>query len=156
MSEVSGVLFERVRKTLRQKNALTCELGKCLRGECSITECPVEEWISELKSASESIYEKTLSLEAKVFHALSDPIRVKIVKLLAIKRELCSCEIQVAIAQSQSLTSYHLGLLREAGILRTEKHGVWAYYKISSPKAVSMINMADKIIKETLNKARKE
>jgi len=145
MSEVSEVLFERVRRTMEQKDILECQLGRCLLGECSLTECPVEDWIGELRGKAESIHKKDLTLEARVFHALSDPLRVKIVKLLAIKGELCACEIQAAIGESQSSASYHIGLLRKAGIVTAEKHGVWAYYKISSPKVLSMINMADKI-----------
>jgi len=146
MSEVSEVLFERVKRTMEQKDILTCQLGRCLLGECSITECPVEDWIGELRSKAESIDKKASTLEARVFHALSDPLRVKIVKLLAIKGELCACEVQAAIGESQSSTSYHIGLLRKAGIVTVEKHGVWAYYKLSSPPTVlSMISIADKI-----------
>ena len=145
MSEVREVLFERVRKTIEQKDGLTCQLGRCLLGECSITECPVEDWIRELKTITESIRKENLELEAKIFHALSDPLRVKVVKLLAKKKELCACEIQAAISESQSSTSYHIGLLRKAGIVTAEKRGVWAYYKLSSPMVLSVISIADKI-----------
>jgi len=145
MIELSEVLFKRVRNTMKQKDILDCQLGKCLIGECSLSECPVEDWIGDLRGKAESIHKKALRLEARVFHALSDPLRVKIVKLLAMKGELCACEIQAAIGESQSSASYHIGLLRKAGIVTAEKHGVWAYYKISSPTVLSMINMADKI-----------
>ncbi len=147
MSEVSAVLFERVRKTMKQKDTLTCRLGRCLLGECSVAECPVEEWINELRDKAESINKKALTLEARVFHALSHPLRLKIVKLLAIKGELCACEIQAAIGESQSSTSYHIGLLRKAGILKAEKHGVWAYYTLSSPKVLSIISITDKMLR---------
>lgn len=145
MVGVSEILFERVRRTMEQKDVLECQLGRCLLGECSVTECPVEDWIGELRGKAESINKKALTLEARVFHALSDPLRVKIVKLLAMKGELCACEIQAAIGESQSSTSYHIGLLREAGIVTAEKHGVWAYYRLSSPAVLSMISMADEI-----------
>lgn len=145
MSEVSEVLFERVRRTMKQKDILTCQLGKCLLGECSITECPVEDWIAELRGKTESIDKKTLTLEAVVFHALSDPTRLRIIKLLAMQGRLCACEIQAAIGESQSLTSYHMGLLKKAGIVKAEKHGVWAYYRLSSPMVISIISVADKI-----------
>jgi len=145
MIELSEVLFKRVRNTMKQKDILDCQLGKCLIGECSLSECPVEDWIGDLRGKAESIHKKALRLEARVFHALSDPLRVNIVKLLAMKGELCACEIQAAIGESQSSASYHIGLLRKAGIVTAEKHGVWAYYKISSPTVLSMINMADKI-----------
>jgi len=145
MSEVQEVLFERVKKTMEQKDGLTCQLGRCLLGECSITECPVEDWIGELRTITESIRKENLELEARIFHALSDPLRIKIVKLLAMKRRLCACEIQAALSESQPSTSYHIGLLRKAGIVTAEKRGVWAYYKLSGPMVQSMIGMADRI-----------
>ncbi len=147
MTQVSNTLFERVKRTMEQKETLqyNCKPARCLRGECSMDECPVEDWIEDLKATIESIPQKTVEEEAEIFHALSDPIRIRIIRLLAIKGELCSCEIQAAIGEKQPITSYHLNLLKKNGILKAEKRGKWTYYRISSPEIISLIEKADKI-----------
>jgi len=111
-------------------------------------ECPVESWIDELKNTAQSIPEEDVKDMAEVFHALSDPLRIKILKLLAVMGELCGCEIQVAFNLKQPAISYHLNLLRKAGVLNAEKRGTWMYYRIGKPEVLSLLAIADKIKKE--------
>lgn len=59
--------------------------------------------------------------------ALSDPNRVKIVKMLQ-RRVLCVCEIQEALALAQSTASKHLKILVEAGLITYSKEGLWVNY----------------------------
>jgi ArsR family transcriptional regulator, arsenate/arsenite/antimonite-responsive transcriptional repressor len=66
----------------------------------------------------------------RVFRALSDETRVRIVKLLLI-RELCVCEIEQALNISQPRASRHLGILEDAGLLRSRRVGSWVHYRIS-------------------------
>ncbi len=63
----------------------------------------------------------------KVMKALSDPNRVRIVKLLQ-QRALCVCELQAALAVSQPTVSKHLKLLEEAGLVSFRKEGQWVNY----------------------------
>jgi len=157
MTQVSNVLFERVKRTMEHKETLLCDcnLEICLKGECSMDECPVEDWIDELKTVIKSISQETVRREAEVFHALSDPQRIKIVRLLALKGELCSCEIQAALGEKQPITSYHLNLLKRSGILKAEKRGKWMYYRTSTPQVISLIETADKINHLSIQKLKR-
>jgi len=66
----------------------------------------------------------------KVMKALSDPNRVKMVKLLQ-RRELCVCEIQQALGLAQSTASKHLKILEEAGLIAYRKEGPWVNYRLA-------------------------
>jgi len=66
---------------------------------------------------------------AKVMKALSDPTRLKIVKMLQHKT-LCVCEIQAALGHSQPNVSKHLKILQEAGLVEFQKDGLWVNYAL--------------------------
>jgi ArsR family transcriptional regulator len=78
----------------------------------------------------------------KVMKALSDPNRVKIVKMLHHKA-LCVCELQAALKISQPAVSKHLKILEEAGLVNFKKDGLWVNYYLSkgenSPYAASLL-----------------
>ena len=78
----------------------------------------------------------------KVMKALSDPNRVKIIKMLQHKL-MCVCEIQEALHMSQSSVSKHLKVLEEAGLVDYKKDGLWVNYcltyGIKSPYAASLM-----------------
>jgi ArsR family transcriptional regulator len=78
----------------------------------------------------------------KVMKALSDPSRVKIVKMLQ-HRVMCVCEIQAALDLAQSTVSKHLKVLEDAGLLGHEKEGLWVNYHLTdgsnSPYAASLL-----------------
>ena len=67
---------------------------------------------------------------AKVFKALSDETRIRILKMLE-GRPLCVCEIQHVLKGSQPNVSHHLKTLHEAGLVESEKHGLWVAYRLS-------------------------
>jgi ArsR family transcriptional regulator len=64
-----------------------------------------------------------------VFKALTDETRLKIIKLLE-QGELCVCDIVAALAMQQSKVSFHLGVLKEAGLIQDRKQGKWTHYRI--------------------------
>jgi ArsR family transcriptional regulator len=64
-----------------------------------------------------------------LFHALSDETRLEIVELLR-KGERCVCELTDSIGAAQSRLSFHLRVLRDAGIVRDRKDGRWVYYEL--------------------------
>jgi ArsR family transcriptional regulator len=66
----------------------------------------------------------------KVMKALSDPNRIKMVKLLQ-RRVLCVCEIQEALGLAQSTASKHLKILEEAGLITYLKEGPWVNYRLA-------------------------
>ncbi len=68
---------------------------------------------------------------ARLGKALSDPIRVQIVDVLrAHAGKVCVCELVPLFDVSQPTISHHLKVLREAGIVESEKQGLWAYYYV--------------------------
>jgi ArsR family transcriptional regulator, arsenate/arsenite/antimonite-responsive transcriptional repressor len=69
----------------------------------------------------------------KVMKALSDPNRVKIVKLLQHKTSLCVCEIRSLLGIAQPTVSKHLKTLEEAGLVEYSKNGRWVNYSVASP-----------------------
>ncbi|MFO7665166.1 MAG: metalloregulator ArsR/SmtB family transcription factor [Desulfobacterales bacterium] len=78
----------------------------------------------------------------KVAKALSDPNRVKIIKMLQHKK-MCVCEIQALLNIAQPSVSKHLKILENAGLVGSEKDGLWVNYFLadgsSSPYAASLL-----------------
>jgi len=78
----------------------------------------------------------------KVMKALSDPSRVKIIKLLQ-QKSMCVCELQAALKLAQPTVSKHLKILEEAGLVDYRKEGLWVNYFLangkSSPYAASLL-----------------
>jgi len=78
----------------------------------------------------------------RVMKAVSDPTRVKILKVLG-KRMMCVCELQAALGTAQSTTSKHLKILEDAGLVESHKDGLWVNYTVAdgrqSPYAASLL-----------------
>lgn len=78
----------------------------------------------------------------RVMKALSDPNRVKLLKMLQ-ERVMCVCELRAALHLAQPTVSKHLKILEEAGLVHREKDGLWVNYRISggsrSPYAASLL-----------------
>jgi ArsR family transcriptional regulator len=66
---------------------------------------------------------------ARLFHALSDETRLAILDLLH-DGEHCVCDLQDALDAAQSRLSFHLKVLREAGLVTDRKEGRWSYYAL--------------------------
>jgi ArsR family transcriptional regulator len=66
----------------------------------------------------------------KSFKALSDETRVRILKLL-LERECCVCEVMQALDISQTRASRNLGLLQDAGFVKSRRDGLWVVYSIN-------------------------
>lgn len=69
------------------------------------------------------------------FHALSDPLRLKVLELLQ-QQELCVCELCEHLEVSQSKLSFHLKTLKEAELVRSRQEGRWIYYSLNLPQFV--------------------
>ncbi|KUG14359.1 arsenical resistance operon repressor [hydrocarbon metagenome] len=77
---------------------------------------------------------RALPAYAAVFKALSDETRLRIFLLLG-EQELCVCQIQVALAISQTRVSRHLTVLRHAGLVAARREGLWMYYSRAEPES---------------------
>lgn len=69
----------------------------------------------------------------KSIAALNDETRVLILRFIDVNGEVCVCDLQASLGMIQSRLSRHLKILKEAGFLRVERKGTWAYYSIRSP-----------------------
>lgn len=78
----------------------------------------------------------------RVMKALSDPGRVKIVKMLA-EKAMCVCEIRAVLGLAQPTVSKHLRILEEAGLVKAEKDKLWVNYSLedcpASPYAACLL-----------------
>lgn len=68
---------------------------------------------------------------AELFHALSDPTRLEIIGLLA-GGERCVCELQDSLEAAQSRLSFHLRVLKDAGLVTDRREGRWSYYTLNA------------------------
>jgi ArsR family transcriptional regulator len=66
----------------------------------------------------------------RVMKAVSDPTRVKMLKILE-RRTMCVCELQTALGTAQSTTSKHLKILEDAGLVASFKDGLWVNYTLA-------------------------
>jgi ArsR family transcriptional regulator len=73
--------------------------------------------------------ENKMKMFIRVMKALSDPNRVKVVKMLGI-RPLCVCEITAILGLAQPTVSKHLKVLEEAGLVESWKEGSWVNYRL--------------------------
>ncbi len=69
---------------------------------------------------------------AQVFKALGDPVRLRLISLIGAHRggEVCVCDLTAAFDLTQPTISHHLKVLREAGIIGSERRGTWVYYRL--------------------------
>lgn len=71
--------------------------------------------------------------ELEVLRALADPLRWEIVGLLA-NEQLCVCHLTEELGVAQPLVSHHLKVLRDAGLVQSERFRYWTYYQLRSER----------------------
>jgi ArsR family transcriptional regulator len=70
---------------------------------------------------------------AALFKAVADPVRLRLLSLIACHEggESCVCDLLDAFDMTAPSVSYHLKVLREAGLVTSERRGTWVYYRVS-------------------------
>ena len=111
----------------------SCEINEDGKPSCDQIE-NLEKILSEMPS------EEEMQKNADIIKALADPTRLKIVYLLSKSNELCVCEIMAALDKPQPTVSHHLNLLKNAGLLKWRKEGVWTHYRLSKMKILDSID----------------
>ena len=84
---------------------------------------------------------------SSVFKALSDETRLRIIKLLE-NGELCVCHIVAAVDMSQSRISFHLKILKEAGLVKDRREGRWTHYRLDESdlfKRLLFLSIAERV-----------
>jgi ArsR family transcriptional regulator len=79
-----------------------------------------------------------LARTARWFHALSDETRLLIIERLS-EGELCVCDLTEALRTGQSRLSFHLRILKDAGLLNGRREGRWMYYSLN-PETVDELH----------------
>lgn len=69
----------------------------------------------------------------KTIGAINDETRLKILRFIDINGEVCVCDIENTFNMIQSRVSRHLKILKEAGFVKVDRRGRWAYYSIRNP-----------------------
>ena len=67
---------------------------------------------------------------ARLFAALGDPVRLRLLSLIAAVDEVCSCDLEEPVGKSQPTVSHHTKLLAEAGLITGEKRGRWMMWRV--------------------------
>jgi ArsR family transcriptional regulator len=78
-----------------------------------------------------TITEPTVERAARLFHALSDEKRLRIIEVLR-GGERCVCDLVDVLDAGQSLLSFHLKTLKAAGLVSDRKQGRWSYYRLNA------------------------
>ncbi|HVX23697.1 MAG TPA: metalloregulator ArsR/SmtB family transcription factor [Acidimicrobiales bacterium] len=67
---------------------------------------------------------------ARVLGALADPVRLRLLSVVAARSEVCSCDLEAPLGKSQPTISHHTRVLADAGLLVGEKRGRWTWWRI--------------------------
>ena len=67
---------------------------------------------------------------AHLFAALADPVRLRLLSIVASHGEVCSCDLQVPLGKSQPTVSHHTKALAEAGLIVGERRGKWMWWRV--------------------------
>jgi len=108
--------------------------------------CPHEDpakYVAELRELADNVAgTNEAEKHCRIFKALADTNRLRILKLLDV-REMCVCEIMIALDLTQPTASYHLKIMENVGLLKSRKEGKWVYYSIADPKIIEIVFKSD-------------
>jgi ArsR family transcriptional regulator, arsenate/arsenite/antimonite-responsive transcriptional repressor len=101
------------------------------------TSCPVEPLVREPLTARTAV-----TLAAK-FKALSDPVRLRLLSSVASHAggAACVCDISAGVDVSQPTISHHLKVLRDAGLLTSERRASWVYYSVVPEELMTLSSL---------------
>ncbi len=78
---------------------------------------------------------------AAAFAALADPVRLRLLSLVAAAGEVCSCDLEGPLAKSQPTISHHTKALAEAGLIVGERRGRWMWWRVA-PERIEALRAA--------------
>ncbi len=89
----------------------------------------------------------------RVMKALSDPSRVRALKLLE-ERKLCVCELQVLLGLAQSTVSKHMKTLEDAGLVESERQGTWIIYRLAKGDESDLMEILGNVLDNACKAAK--
>ena len=129
---------------LKQKPRVSKRLERLVKSGI----CPAEDvskYASQLRQLVHEITdENAVKTQSRLFKALADETRLKILMLLDI-REMCVCEIMVALNLTQPTASHHLGILETVGLVKDRREGKWVFYSLKNKPIMKLIREPMKI-----------
>ena len=78
--------------------------------------------------------EADAAARAHVHAALADPVRLRLLSLVAAAGELCSCDLTGPLGKSQPTVSHHTKVLAEAGLIVGDRRGRWTYWSVPAER----------------------
>ena len=75
---------------------------------------------------------------AGVLAALADPVRLRLLSLVAAQNEVCSCDLEAPLGKSQPTVSHHTRVLSEAGLVVGEKRGRWMWWRVDADRLAAI------------------
>ena len=75
---------------------------------------------------------------AHAFAALADPVRLRLLSLVAAAGEVCSCDLERPLGKSQPTISHHTKALADAGLIVGEKRGRWMWWRVVPERVASL------------------
>jgi ArsR family transcriptional regulator len=86
----------------------------------------------------EPLSERDAAELARVLAALADPVRLRLLSLVASQAEICSCYLEGPLAKSQPTIYHHTKVLADAGLLVGEKRGRWTWWRVDAERLATV------------------
>jgi ArsR family transcriptional regulator len=87
---------------------------------------------------AEPLSERDARALASSFAALSDPVRLRLLSLIASNDEVCSCDLEAPLKRSQPTVSHHTKALAEAGLIVGERRGKWMWWRVVPDRVAAL------------------
>jgi len=99
----------------------------------------LEEYAQELKNLTNELAEpKYFKSQSRLLKALANDTRLKMLRLLSMK-EMCVCELTIALGLTQPTASHHLNILQNVELIKDRKEGKWVFYSVAKPEIVQYL-----------------
>lgn len=96
----------------------------------------LEKYVAALKQLADKLADPvSLRKQSRLLKALANETRLKMLRLLSI-REMCVCELTIALNLTQPTASHHLNILQNVGLIKDRKEGKWVFYSVAEPEVV--------------------
>ncbi|WP_438871369.1 ArsR/SmtB family transcription factor [Paractinoplanes lichenicola] len=94
---------------------------------------------------TEPVTESDAVAFAQTFKALSDPVRLRLLSMIAARagQEVCVCDLLDAFTQTPPTISHHLKVLRDAGLITGERRASWVYYRVVPSALAALSQLLD-------------
>jgi ArsR family transcriptional regulator len=86
----------------------------------------------------EPLKERDATELASAFAALADPVRLRLLSIIASSDEVCSCDLEAPLKRSQPTVSHHTKALAEAGLIVGEKRGRWMWWRVVPERVAAL------------------